>query len=330
MAASVALVAGVLAMVSRASSTPSGAGAALGALVPRLATDSPQPRDLEPYAGLGTWIDGFDFGPAYQASGVAPPLGPKVIDDLAAAGVETLYLQAWRDDPRSPGGIVDRTLVAELLLRAHRQGIKVVAWFLPYFVDVEADLTRLQQMSDFSVLGHRFDGLALDIEATDTEPDLALRNRRLVDLSQRWRQRAGDDVVGAIVLPPVLTEVVNPSFWPEFPWLEIAPLYDVWLPMSYWSFRLASSGYKDGYTYNEESTRRLRANLGRPDAPVHGIGGIGDETGVEDLDRFVRSLTDTASIGGSVYDWATLGGAGRDALAAAFGNGPGAALPAPP
>lgn len=141
----------------------------------------------------------------------------------------------------------------------------------------------------------------------------------------------GDDPVGAIVPPPVQTEVINTSFWPGFPWTEIAEVYDVWLPMSYWSFRSDSSGYGEGYTYHEESTRRLRANVGDPDAPVHGIGGIGGLDGIDDppdppeplatleeIERFVVALADTGSIGGSIYDWDTLEPAVRVRLAELF------------
>ena len=131
-------------------------------------------------------------------------------------------------------------------------------------------------------------------------------------------------------MPPVLTEVVNPDFWPGFPWAEIAPLYDVWLPMSYWSFRSEASGYGNGYTYNEESTRRLRNNVGDQNALVHGIGGIGatspdqaDSSSeplatVDELPNFVRSLTDTASVGGSVYDWLTQNDEARAELQRLF------------
>ena len=131
--------------------------------------------------------------------------------------------------------------------------------------------------------------------------------------------------------PPVLIEVVNPDFWPGFPWAEIAPFYDVWQPMSYWSFRSQSSGYGDGYAYNEESIRRLRDNIGDPDALVHAIGGIGGIDGIDDpedpaeplatleeLERFIESLADTGSIGGSIYDWATLDDAARALLAERF------------
>src|SRR5436305_9671970 len=86
------------------------AGAGVGTIVARLVQHDSLPRDLRPYGGLGTWVDGFDFGPAYTAN-PAPPIAPTVVDDMAAHGVKTVYLQAARDDRRSPGGIVDRALV---------------------------------------------------------------------------------------------------------------------------------------------------------------------------------------------------------------------------
>ncbi len=111
-------------------------------------------------------------------------------------------------------------------------------------------------------------------------------------------------------------------------------LYDVWLPMSYWSFRSDASGYGDGYAYHEESVRRLRSNLGDPEALVHGIGGIGGVDGIDDppdpeeplatlaeIERFAVALADTGSIGGSIYDWNTLEPTVRTALADLLGAG---------
>jgi hypothetical protein len=131
------------------------------------------------------------------------------------------------------------------------------------------------------------------------------------------------------VLPPVLTEVVNTRYWPDFPWSEIHSSYDVWLPMSYWTFRSVSSGYHDGYTYNDESTRRLRNNLGDQNAVVHAIGGIGDLVTVEELDRFAQSLVDDRVVGGSIYDWSTMSAESRAAMARLFATGIAAQLPSP-
>jgi hypothetical protein len=305
------------------------AGAAVGMVPASLAAD-PASRDLEPYRGQGAWVDAYDFAPAYQSAGGQPTVTPDSVEEMAAAGVRTIFLQAARDDARSPEGVVDPSLLSQFLVRAHENGMRVVGWYLPKFADVESDLQLLELVDDFEVLGHRFDGVAVDIEFTEDVPDHAQRSQRLVELSQRLREAAGDDTVGAIVLPPVQLEVVNPEFWPQFPYRALADLYDVWLPMSYWTFRTQASGYHDGYTYNDESTRRLRSNLGDPNALVHGIGGIGDTATTEELQRFVQSLFDTQAVGGSIYDWNTLSPQSRDLVTQQFTDGPGASLPQPP
>ncbi len=312
------------------SSSHSAPGGSIGSIVRRISFSGPTTRDVHAYAGQGAWVDAFDYGPGYQKKGVAPPITPAAVDDMAAHGVKTLFIQATRADASDPDGFVDRALLAEFLIRADRHGMRVVGWYLPTFADVDADLARLTAIRDFGALGHRFDGVAVDIEDVDTVTDVNVRNQRLVDLSTRFRSEAGSEALGAIVLPPALTEVVNPQRWPDFPWSQLHLLYNVWLPMSYWTFRSASSGYHDGYTYNAESTRRLRADLGDPTALVHGIGGIADTATADELTRFVQSLLDTGSIGGSIYDWNATPPASRDLMTQQFASGPGASLPQPP
>jgi hypothetical protein len=305
-------------------------GGALGTVVSRVAISGPTVRDTRPYAGQAAWVDAFDFGRAYQRAGARPPITPADVDDMAAHGVRTLFIQAARADSRQPDGFVDRALTAEFLVRAHRDGMRVVGWYLPTFADVNGDLLRLTAIARFNVLGHRFDGLAVDIEDVDTVMDVDTRNQNLVELSRRLRAEAGGETVGAIVMPPVLTEVVNPNRWPNFPWPQLAPLYNVWLPMSYWTFRSEQSGYHDGYTYSAESIRRLRADLANPSALVHGIGGIGDTATSDEIMRFVQSLFDEHAIGGSLYDWNAMPPASRELMQQQFTNGPGASLPEPP
>jgi hypothetical protein len=263
-------------------------------------------RTTETYGGLGVWIDAFDFDPAYQAEGREPAVGPEVVADLVDLGVRTIYLQAARIDDRAEGRLLDQDLLAGFLVEAHAAGIDVVGWYLPLFADVDADLDRLLAVAGFEVLGHRFDGVAVDIEYVDAVPDHVARSERLVELSQRLRDARPGEVLAAIVPPPVQLEVVNPTYWRDFPWRALDTSYDVWLPMAYWTTRSADSGYRDGYRYAEESVRRLRNNLGRQDVVVHVIGGIGDQTTVGDLEAFRRALEDTGAIGGSIYDWVSL------------------------
>src|SRR5687768_15467546 len=194
------------------------------------------PGALEPYEGLGTWVDVYDYVPEFQDEGAVPAVTPASVDDMAALGVRTLYLQAAQDDLRSPGDTIDPKLLGKFVRRAHDNGIDVVAWYLPRFSDIGADLRRIEAIYDFRTRGERFDGLALDIEWVEGVPDVEARNTALVDLSEQVRALVGDDyALGAIVLEPVLLEVVNPNYWPSFPWQRVQPHYDVWMPMSYWT-----------------------------------------------------------------------------------------------
>ena len=149
-----------------------------------------------------------------------------------------------------------------------------------------------------------------------------------MELSKSLRENLKDRVLGAIVMPPVVTDVINPDFWPSFPWEELATVYDVWLPMNYWSFR--TQEHADSNYYNSENIRLLRKNLKDPNALVHAIGGVGIADGsalpdpgeplatVDDLDGFVFSIATTKAIGGSIYDWVTTGPLARDQLAENF------------
>jgi hypothetical protein len=289
---------------STAAPRPARAPAPLvSALLPPLTP--PPSRDLTAYEGLGTWVDAYDFSPQYQPKGAPPAVTVDTIDQMAAEGVRTLYLQAAKDDARSPGELVNPELLGPMLVRAHDRGIRVVAWYLPKFYDIDSDLRRLVAMRDFRADGHGFDGIGVDIEWRADVPDVPTRNARLIELSRRTRQAMGDAALSAIPLPPVVMEVINKNYWPDFPWREIAPFYDVWLPQCYWTFRTQRSGYRDGYRYTEENIRRMRNNLGLPNAPVHALGGTDNRSTDADYRGFIRAAHDTRSLGASIYDWRT-------------------------
>jgi len=259
----------------------------------------------EAYQGLGAWVDVFDYVPALGAA----PVGEQDVDAMAAQGVETIYLQAAFDSDELPGGVVPGEVAGPLLRRAHDRGMRVVGWYAPRFADPEADLDRLLAIAGDEFDGERFDGVAVDIEDRSSVEDVGERNRRLVELSQDLRERLGDEAtIGAIVLPTVLLERVNTRFWPGFPWGEIAPFYDVWLPMTYWTDRLTSSGYRDPARYVGESVARTRELIGDDDAPMHPIGGIGDMLGEQEVAVYAGALADVGAIGGSLYDYRTMPG----------------------
>jgi hypothetical protein len=188
----------------------------------------------------------------------------------------------------------------------------VVAWYLPTLTDSTADLTRLLAISGLNV-----EGIGVDIESREVGDPVA-RNMLMVDLSQRLRAQLPGEVLSAIVLPPVVMEDINPNYWPGFPWAQLAPYYDVWQPMAYWTFRRPDSGWRNGYAYTAANIDRVRERIGRPDAPVHPIGGIADSHGAEDVTGMAQAALERGAIGGSLYDFRTIeANAARDAIWAA-------------
>ena len=254
-------------------------------------------RPVAPVAfrGLGTWADVYDWSATFTNG--KPRFGPDDVDRMAAQGVQTLYIQTAHADV--PGPVLEPDRLLPIIARARQRGVRVVGWYLPNLQDVGADLQRLVAIARLGA-----DGIGVDIESRAVS-DVAARNDRLVALSRRLRAAAPGRAIGAIVLPPTLTEVVNPAYWPSFPWRAIAPFYDVWLPMAYWSVRSNASGYRDGYRYVADSIIRLRNDLGQPLAPVHAIGGIADQVDASATRRFVAAVRATNSAGGSLYDWRT-------------------------
>jgi hypothetical protein len=250
---------------------------------------------IDAFRGLGTWVDVFDW--SNEFTGSKPTVGVSSVDKMADLGVQTLYIQAARHD--SVNDIVDPDRLLPMIDRAHARGMAVVAWYLPTLEDPAHDLTRMLAMARL-----RVDGLGVDIESRKVA-DAGERSRRLVELSAALRDQLPGRPISAIVMPPVATDVINPSFWPGFPWHELRPLYDVWMPMDYWTFRNTSSGYRDAYRYTAENIDRLRADLGAPAAVVHPIGGIGDTSTDADNDGYVRASIERGSIGGGLYDFRT-------------------------
>ncbi|MDQ6928633.1 MAG: hypothetical protein M3159_08215, partial [Actinomycetota bacterium] len=235
-----------------------------------------------------------------------PTVTPASVERMAAVGVKTLYLQAARaEDPSSPGDLIHPGILAAFVQRAHANGIAVVGWYLPHLGDVADDMRHLQAMLDFAPGGHGFDSISVDIEWRNSVADPDERSARLVDLSQRVRAAANGVPVSATVLPPVVTDVISPTFWPRFPWHQISSLFDVWLPMDYWTNRADGSPYRDAHRYTADNIRLLREDLGDSGAPVHVIGGIGDKATLDDYQGFMAAAGEQGVIGVSMYDFAT-------------------------
>jgi len=248
---------------------------------------------MDPYVGLGAWIDVYDWSETYGGGAV----GIADIDRMAGLGVQTLFVQATRWDADTL--VLEPDRLTALMQRAHADGMRVVAWYLPDLGDGNTDFERLMAITKLPI-----DGLGVDIESRKVA-DVAERNQRVLDLSAALRQQLPGYVLSAIVLPPVIMEDVNPNYWPGYPWAALAQYYDVWQPMSYWTNR--GGAWRDAYTYTAVNIDRIRDHVGNPNAVVHTIGGIGDQTTPDDISGMAQASAERGCVGASIYDYRTTG-----------------------
>lgn len=255
--------------------------------------------DLTAFRGLGTWVDGWDFSRELTSR---PSVTPASVAAMKDRGVRTIYLQAAKESSRTPGSLLSPDRLGQFLLAAHSRGMQVVAWYLPTFERPSRDWMHVDAMMQFTYRGQHFDGIGIDIEST-TVP-VRTRNARLVDLSRRAQARTWLPVA-AIVLPPVLTEIIHPGYWGgSFPWSDIARSYDVWIPMGYYTAYRTWPKWRDAATSTAEDIRRLRGHVGAQ-APVHYAGGLAGDSTRGDYQGFTAAARQAGALGVSAYDYAT-------------------------
>jgi hypothetical protein len=203
--------------------------------------------------------------------------------------------------------VLSADLLGQFVEKAHAHRMKVVGWYLPRFVDPSRDWAHVDAMLKYRTRnGQRFDSVGIDIESRENG-DLKTRNARLVDLSTKLRKAAGSMSTSAIVVPPVVTDVINKNFWPEFPWAQIKASYDVWVPMSYYTNRNNQPEWRDAYKYSSENVKLLRGHVGSS-AVVHVAGGVGTTSTTKDYEGLVKAAKDTKCVGASSYDYAVTAG----------------------
>ncbi|HXF57258.1 MAG TPA: hypothetical protein VNO34_06755 [Actinomycetota bacterium] len=269
--------------------------AALGPrLLPR-GSEAARPPNLVAYRGLGTWVDLYD-----------PELWERpeaAVQAMKALGVRTLYLETGNYRIRT--ALFRPRRMDRFLEEAHRLGMRVVAWYLPGFDDLERDFRRsMAAVRHRTPSGQGFDGFALDIEAS-VVADPAVRTARALRLSERIRAAVGSQsALGAIVPSPRGMELRR-TYWPGFPYRELAALYDVFLPMGYFSWRTRTAA--GAHDYTARVVRILREQTGDPSVPIHLIGGIADSVDRAEARAFVRAARERGVLGASLYDFATSG-----------------------
>jgi hypothetical protein len=251
----------------------------------------PGSPSLDAYRGLASWVDLFEAR-AWRRPATA-------VADMEARGVRTLFLET--SNYTQARSIRDPNGVARFIDAAHERGIDVVAWYLPGFADLGRDFRRSMRAIRFRTpSGERFDSFALDIEASVVDPP-SRRTKRLLALSRRIRERAGPGYpLGAVIPSPVGIEL-NRGYWPGFPYAQLYRIYDVFVPMGYFTFHV--SGAAKVHDETAMNVRMIREATGDPTVPIHLIGGIADEASAAETRAFVQAVREHGVLGASMYNW---------------------------
>ncbi len=265
--------------------------------LPRAAAAS---APVRAYRGLGTWFDMYDYTSAWKNPAKA---AANLAGDMKARGVGTLYVETANYHlPEGSETVYRRDALGTIIEQCHAQGIKVVAWYLPGFTDMSKDWARSKAAIDFrSAGGQKFDSFTLDIEATTVRP-ASTRTKRVLTLSKKIRAKVGSRYpLGACIMSPAgMTK--SPSIWPGFPYAGLAAIYDVFVPMGYYTYH--GDGYANAYRDTRDNIRIIREKTGMPNVPIHVIGGDSAKSSKSETMAYVRALRENGALGGSLYDFA--------------------------
>jgi hypothetical protein len=252
-------------------------------------------RSPAPHRGLGTWVD------MYDTRLWAHPRA--TVRTMAAKGVRTILLQAAS---LGAGGIARPGALSRFIEAAHSRRMAVVAWYLPSFervrVDLRHSLAAIRYRSD---TGQRFDGFGLDIESTDVRR-VSTRLDRLLWLSRQIRRAVGPSFSLTAISPSPFGMKRMPRYWGrlrDFPFAELARVYDVISPMGYFTYRVEGKQWAHDYTaFNIAAVRNIS---GRARVPLHPIGGIANRSSRGEVRGYVQALREGGVLGGSLYDFST-------------------------
>jgi hypothetical protein len=257
------------------------------------ATAAPARPPIMAYRGLGVWVDLFDS--AYWND----PAG--AVAGMAAHGVRTLFIETsnfhWPSDLNKPDAL------SQFITQAHAHGMKVVAWYLPQLKDLNHDLTRCKAALQFRTAdGQRFDSFGLDIEDSSVKP-VSTRSARLLTLSGQLRAIVGSRYPLAAIIPSPTGMTIHSTFWPNFPYKQLAAIYDVMVPMGYYTYHV--HGYANVYQETAQNFSIIREQTGDPRIPIHVIGGMAGDSSAAEVQAYVRCVRQNGGLGASLYDYAT-------------------------
>jgi hypothetical protein len=264
------------------------------------ASAPPPASNIGMFSGLGTWID------IYESSSWSHP--KRTVKAMHAHDVRTLYLQT--SNYTRSRAIMYRYATMRFINQAHRYGIKVVAWYLPGLKQPDLEFQRIMAAVNLRTKsGESFDAFALDIESPAVQPP-SERTRRLLAVSSRVRAEVGQNYRLGAIIPSPRGMQKHPGYWPDFPYTQLESLYNVFLPMTYFTWRV--SGESAAKKYSTMCINIIRRETNNPKVPIHIIGGISNQATIPETKGFVSAVVEDHAWGASYYAFAgTSGGQWR-------------------
>lgn len=253
---------------------------------PAEATRRSRPRTpaVLPVAGKGMWI--YEMHRTHRGDPV------RIVRMAERLGLTHIYVRVGSGWTRRP-----RTLheAARVLPAAHAHGIKVVAWYFPYFRNVGNEVAQSLRTIRYRYRGHRFDGFAADIERV---PGAKFRTPRIARYSRGLQRGAGE--------MPLISVVPWPSTYQHsFPYGAAVRGYDAVAPMAYW-------GFFSPLDVVATSMKRLK-RFGIPIAPIGQAYNMGPEGGPRGrphpraLHAFMAQARAHGAVGVSFWSWQHAG-----------------------
>jgi hypothetical protein len=249
--------------------------------LPRVLQPLPVQPSLGAIRGKGMWITTWADTPIHARAWV---------HRARANGVHQLWVRTGGTITGWYGG----HLLRQLLPRAHRAGIKVIAWDFPTFSDPVADAHRARRTVKGVFAGQQVDGFSADIEQA-SEGVFLSKIRVKVYLSR---------VRGYLRHRPLVATVYRPSDyeWSIYPYKAEARFVDAFAPMVYWSCDEPGAD-------TAQAVDRLRTL--RPVHPIgqaYDMGAYGGRPGLptgREIWRFLDVAKRHNAVGASLYTWNT-------------------------
>ena len=266
------------------------AGGSQAASTTALASQHGAPLDA--YQGLASWVD------LYDAKAWRNP--EWAVSDMASHGVRTLFIETGNF--HSPQPVMNADLLRRFIVAAHAKNMRIVAWYLPNMKPGSVDYARIMQAVQLRTAdGQTFDSFALDIESSVISSP-AMRNRSLEALSLKIRALVGPTYPLGAIIPSPMGLRKNHGVWSNFPYTMLAGIYDVFVPMGYYTYH--GNSYASACTDAMGNVSIIRAQPGCSTVPIHLIGGIAENSRASQAQAFALAVHRSGCIGASLYGWA--------------------------